>query len=143
MKNYWDTKALEDLTEQEWESLCDHCGLCCLIKLQDEDTDEIVYTNIVCRYLNTQDCSCNDYENRSINVPECVPFPIAKVAEFDWLPESCAYRLRYNKQPLKAWHPLNTGNFDSVKKAGVGIQSFPIIIEQENLDFEDFVIEKP
>ncbi len=143
MNNYWDDKPLHDLSAKEWESLCDHCGLCCLIKLQDEDTDEIVYTSVVCSYSNQTDCSCNDYANRSVNVPECVPFPINKVAEFDWLPDSCAYRLRYNNRPLKKWHPLNTGTFDSVKKAGVGIQSFPILIDEPNLDYEDFIIKKP
>ena len=141
--NYWDNKPLQKMTPMEWESLCDHCGLCCLVKLQDEDTEEIVYTRVVCRYSNTADCSCTDYDNRSINEPECVPFPIDKVAEFEWLPDSCAYRMLYKGEKLKDWHPLNSGNLQSVKKAGIGIQSFPIVRDRKSIDYEDFIIVKP
>lgn len=141
--NYWDTKSLTQMTHKEWESLCDHCGLCCLVKLQDEDTGEVVYTSVVCRYSSVTDCSCTDYANRSINEPECVPFPIDRVEEFEWLPDSCAYRLLYKGEKLKSWHPLNSGTPLSVKKAGVGIQSFPIVIDKDKIDYEDFIIEKP
>ena len=140
---YWDEKSLDELTQAQWESLCDGCGLCCLVKLQDEDTDELVYTCVVCRYSDTQTGACTDYANRSVNVPTCVPLTRERVAEFDWLPDSCAYRMRHNGQKLADWHPLNTGRRESVKEAGVGIAAIPVVVDYAEIDYEDYVIDKP
>ena len=143
VERYWDELPLEALTNEQWESLCDGCGLCCLIKLQDDETDEIVYTNVVCRYSDTKTGACSDYENRSTNVPTCVPLTRERVAEFDWLPDSCAYRRRHNGLPLQEWHPLNTGDKKSVKNAGVGIAAIPVVVDSPSIDHEDFLMEKP
>ena len=144
-ERYWDTKTLEEMTQQEWESLCDGCGLCCLTKLQDEDTDEIVYTSVVCRFSDTQTGQCSDYANRSINVPTCVPLTLERIAEFDWLPDSCAYRVIYRGDKLADWHPLNSGKKESVKLAGVGLLAIPLLVvdSDEIEDYEDFVMDKP
>ncbi|MPQ76120.1 YcgN family cysteine cluster protein [Hydrogenovibrio sp. JE_KL2] len=142
---YWDTKTLEEMTQEEWESLCDGCGLCCLTKLQDEDTDEIVYTSVVCRFSDTQTGQCSDYANRSTNVPTCVPLTLEGIAEFDWLPDSCAYRVIYRGDKLADWHPLNSGKKESVKLAGVGLLAIPLLVvdSDEIEDYEDFVMDKP
>ncbi|WP_024851212.1 YcgN family cysteine cluster protein [Hydrogenovibrio kuenenii] len=144
-ERYWDTKTLEEMTPEEWESLCDGCGLCCLTKLQDEDTDEIVYTSVVCRYSDTKTGQCGDYVNRSTNVPTCVPLTLDRVVEFDWLPDSCAYRVIYRGDKLADWHPLNSGKKESLKMAGVGLLAIPLLVvdSDEIEDYEDFVIDKP
>lgn len=138
---YWEDTPLEQLTPAQWESLCDGCGLCCLHKLQDEDTDEIVYTRVVCRFSDLETGQCGDYENRSVNVPTCVPLTLERIAEFDWLPESCAYRLRYFNQPLPDWHPLNVGDHTQVKYHG--LQSINVVIETADIDAEDYLMDKP
>lgn len=140
---FWETKTLDELTQQEWESLCDGCGLCCLTKLQDDDTDEIVYTRVVCSYSDIETGQCKDYANRSINVPTCVQLTRERVAEFDWLPDSCAYRMVYRGQGLADWHPLVSGKADSLKQAFVGLTSIPVILDTGDLDYEELVIDKP
>ncbi|MBD3754364.1 MAG: YcgN family cysteine cluster protein [Gammaproteobacteria bacterium] len=140
---FWEVKTLEEMTQQEWESLCDGCGLCCLNKLQDEETDEIVYTRIICAYSDIETGRCSDYANRSMNVPSCVQLTKERVAEFDWLPDSCAYRLIYRRQPLPDWHPLVSGQADSVKQAKQGIHAIRVVVDNGRLDYEDFLIDNP
>lgn len=140
---FWEIKTLEEMTREEWESLCDGCGLCCLNKLQDEETGEIVYTRVVCPYSDLETGQCSDYVNRSTNVPTCVPLTRERVAEFDWLPDSCSYRLIYRGQPLPDWHPLVTKDPASPRKMGYGITAIPVIVDQPGLDYEDYLIEKP
>lgn len=140
---FWESKTMDEMTQQEWESLCDGCGLCCLNKLQDEDTEEIVYTRVICPYSDVQTGQCKDYANRSVNVPSCVQLTRERVAEFDWLPDSCAYRLLYRGQPLPDWHPLVSGDADSLKKAKVGITAIPVVVDTGDLDYEEYLIEKP
>lgn len=142
-KPFWETKTLDEMTQSEWESLCDGCGLCCLNKLQDEDTDEIVYTRVVCRYSDISTAQCTDYANRSVNVPSCVQLTKERVAEFDWLPDSCAYRIIFRGQPLPEWHPLVSGQAGSVKAAGIGIAAIPVVVDTGDLDLEDYLMEKP
>jgi uncharacterized cysteine cluster protein YcgN (CxxCxxCC family) len=131
------------MNETEWESICDGCGLCCLIKLEDAETAEIVYTRVVCEYSDQQTGQCSDYANRSKNVPTCVSLTRKKVTEFDWLPDSCGYRILDRVAKLAKWHPLNTGITESVKLAGVGLLAIPLIVNQPNLDYEDYLIDKP
>jgi hypothetical protein len=144
---FWEQKTLEEMTQTEWESICDGCGLCCLTKLQDEDTEEIVYTRIVCDYSDLKTGRCGDYSNRSINVPTCVQLTKARVAEFDWLPDTCAYRMLYRGQPLADWHPLISGHSGSLKAAGVGLSAIKVVVnrcvEQSELDYQEFIIDKP
>jgi len=140
---FWERKTLEEMTPQEWESLCDGCGLCCLTKLQDDETEEIVYTRVVCRYSDVDTGACTDYPNRTINVPTCVQLTLDKVAEFDWLPDTCAYRMVYRGQGLADWHPLVSGRKDSLKNAHVGLRSIPVVLDASGIDYEDYVIDKP
>ena len=140
---FWEMKTLDEMSQSEWESLCDGCGLCCLTKLQDEDTDEIVYTSVVCAYSDISTGQCSDYANRSINVPTCVQLTRERVAEFDWLPDSCAYRMIYRGQPLADWHPLVSGNSQSIQTAFVGLSSISVVVDTGDLDYEALIIDKP
>lgn len=140
---FWETKTLDEMTQQEWESLCDGCGLCCLTKLQDDETEEIVYTRVVCPYSDLETGQCTDYANRSTNVPTCVQLTRERVAEFDWLPDTCAYRMIYRGQGLADWHPLVSGRSDSVAKAGIGLLAIPVVVDKADIDYEAFLMEKP
>lgn len=142
-KKFWEEKSLSELTRSEWEAICDGCGLCCLTKLQDEETEEIVYTCVVCKYSNPNTGQCKDYQNRSTNVPTCVPLTLENIEEFDWLPDSCGYRMLFRGQSLPDWHPLNSGNVDSVRQAGIGLQAISVVVDRSGLDYEDYIIDKP
>ena len=122
MSKWWNNKELSQLNAREWELLCDGCAKCCLHKLEDEDTEEVFYTKVRCRYLDEAVCSCSDYANRSVLVPHCVQLTMSNVAEFQWLPTTCAYRLRAAGVPLPLWHPLESGNKESVHDAGISIR---------------------
>ncbi|GKT12390.1 MAG: hypothetical protein ISEC1_P1368 [Thiomicrorhabdus sp.] len=140
---FWETKTLDEMTQAEWESVCDGCGLCCLSKLQDEETDEIVYTRIVCGYSDPKTGACTDYANRSVNVPTCVQLTKSRVAEFNWLPDTCAYRVLYRGQCLPNWHPLISGEAKSVGAAGVGLAAIEVVVDNGELDDEDYLMPKP
>ncbi len=107
------------MTESEWESLCDGCGKCCLHKLQEEDTGRIHHTNVACLLLDLHSCQCSDYENRWDTVPDCVKLTPRLLSRLNWMPETCAYRLLANDMPLPDWHPLVSGDPDSVHRAGM------------------------
>ncbi len=107
------------MTAEEWESLCDGCGKCCLHKLEDEDTGEILYTDVACRYLDSATACCSDYPNRQRNVPDCTVLRPKDVSDFHWLPSTCVYRLLAEGIPLPDWHPLISGDPASVRRAGV------------------------
>ncbi len=100
---------LTSLSDTEWEALCDHCGRCCLVKLEDEATDEVFYTNIICRLYDLEQGRCRCYAQRKQQVPGCVDIRKFSKEIYSQLPETCAYRLRYNGQPLAEWHPLIAG----------------------------------
>lgn len=118
---FWRSKTLGEMSRAEWESLCDGCGRCCLHKLRDEDTDEISYTNVACRLLDLTSCQCSDYAHRQVKVPDCVQLTPASLAEIDWLPPSCAYRLLKEGQDLPDWHPLNTGQKLAITPGGASV----------------------
>lgn len=122
--SFWKTKKLGEMTTEEWESLCDRCGKCCLIKLEDEDTREIHFTSVVCKYIDLKTCRCTRYGERTRLVPQCLDLKQHDFAEFNWLPSTCAYRLLSDGEDLPAWHPLLTGNGKSVEKAGISIKSY-------------------
>ncbi len=115
---FWEL-PLDRLTRDEWEALCDGCGRCCLHKLEDEDTGEIVHTNVACRLLDTATARCKDYRHRKAFVPDCLRLTIRNVHDVAWLPASCAYRLRAAGEPLRDWHPLVSGDPMSVKRADI------------------------
>lgn len=115
---FWEKFPLEELTTKEWEALCDGCGRCCLIKLQDEDDDELYYTSVSCQYLCQDSIRCTEYPRRNILVPGCVPVT-PEIARQPWLPNTCAYRLLAEDKALPNWHPLITGDSASVERAGI------------------------
>ncbi len=119
---FWKTTALKDMSEQEWESLCDGCGKCCLVGLEDEDTGEIYLTDVACKLLDGHTCRCTDYPNRKAKVPDCVKLTPDNVAELSWLPRTCAYRLVNEGRDLFAWHPLLSGDPESVHAANVSVR---------------------
>jgi uncharacterized cysteine cluster protein YcgN (CxxCxxCC family) len=140
--NFW-TLPLARLTTPEWEALCDGCGKCCLNKLEDADTGEIAFTSVACRLLDGESCRCGQYDIRKTLVPECVvltPGSIARVAH--WMPSTCAYRLRHEGRPLHDWHPLLSGDPESVHRAGQSVRGWTIPeYEVPEEDWEDHIIE--
>jgi len=122
---FWETKRLDALSETEWDSLCDGCGRCCLNKLEDEDTGEIYWTNVACKLLDHTSCRCKDYENRWDHVPDCVKLDPDEVVNqtYTWLPPTCAYRLIAEGRPLYWWHPLVSGDADTIHVAGVSVRN--------------------
>ena len=118
---FWKTKPLGEMNRAEWESLCDGCGRCCLNKLEDEDTGEFAYTRAACKLLDLKTCRCADYANRQAKVPDCVALTPENVGSLGWLPKTCAYRLLDEGKPLQWWHPLVSGNPETVKEAGIAV----------------------
>ena len=122
MADWWHEKSLTELSTSEWEALCDGCAKCCLHKLEDEADGEVYYTKIRCRHLDEPTCRCTDYANRSTLVPHCIALRSVDWETLSWLPNTCAYRLRALGLPLPQWHPLISGNDESVHQAGVSIR---------------------
>lgn len=122
---FWECKALAELSPQEWESLCDGCGRCCLNKLEDEDTGEIFFSRAACHLLDIHGCRCTQYASRHECVPTCMSLA-GDFHQFHWLPRTCAYRLRFENQPLPDWHPLITGRPESVHEAGMSVRHIAI-----------------
>lgn len=125
-ENFWENKSLAQMTDQEWESLCDGCARCCLLKLEDEDTGELHFTSVSCHQLDTETCRCKDYPNRKFLVPECLLVRQMKIDEYSWLPETCAYRLISEGKSLPVWHPLLSGKSSSVQAAGISVSGYAI-----------------
>ena len=142
MDSFWQTKTLEEMTHEEWESLCDGCGKCCLLKIEDMDSGEVYFTNVACRFLDLNTCQCRDYSHRSQIVPDCHVLTPRMVHELTWLPRSCAYRRLAEGRGLAWWHPLVSGKQATVKWAGISICDEVIPEERiDSADLEDFVID--
>ncbi|MEZ5572346.1 MAG: YcgN family cysteine cluster protein [Halioglobus sp.] len=141
MSEWWNDKELDQLSSDQWELLCDGCAKCCLHKLQDEETGEVYYTSVRCHLLVEQSCRCGDYANRAIRVPMCIDLRATDVSGFDWLPSTCAYRLRAKSKPLPEWHPLVTGSADSVHQANASIRGRTVSDEFVHPDgFEEHIV---
>ncbi|MGB5606934.1 MAG: YcgN family cysteine cluster protein [Gammaproteobacteria bacterium] len=121
-RSFWNTKSLAQLTPDEWESLCDGCGRCCLHKLEDIDTGLLYYTDIACRLLDEQQCRCRNYPERARLVKDCLVISPHEHARFAWLPSSCAYRKLAQGEDLDWWHPLVSGDPETVHTAGISVR---------------------
>ena len=137
--NFWQTKTLAQMSQAEWESLCDGCGRCCLVKLEDEETGDIALTDIACRLLDNQRCKCKQYDIRHEIVADCVRLTPQNISQLKWMPKSCAYRLLAEGKDLAWWHPLISGNKETVHQAGISIQG-KTVSEDDNLQPEDRII---
>ena len=138
---FWEDRPLAALDRAQWEALCDGCGKCCLHKLEDEVTGEMFPTNVACKLLDRHSGQCSDYRHRRAYVPECVRLTPKLAATLDWLPETCAYKLRAEGLPLYDWHPLNSGDPESVHKAGISVRGWTIS-ETDAGELEDHILER-
>lgn len=141
---FW-RKPLAQMTRSEWEALCDGCGRCCLVKLEDEDTGDIHFTNISCRLLDTGSCRCSDYPRRKAKVPDCVKLTPARVRDISWLPPTCAYRLVDEGRDLPWWHYLVSGSRETVHEAGVSVRG-RVAAQEDDVPFSevlDYIVAWP
>ncbi len=145
MEPFWRRKTLEEMTGPEWESLCDGCGRCCLNKLEDEESGKIYFTDVGCRLLDPEGCRCTDYEHRSDKVPDCVRLTPQEVRRITWLPPTCGYRLVAAGRDLYWWHPLVSGDPDSVHAAGISVRGRVTESEDDVPDdkLEDHIVSWP
>ena len=139
---FWKRKSLTEMTPEEWESLCDGCALCCLQKVEDEDTGEVLFTDIACRLLDTSTCRCTDYQARVKRVVDCLELAADKPELYRWLPASCAYRRLAEGQDLPEWHPLKSGDPESVHMAAVSVRN-RAVPEERGDDLEDRIVDWP
>ena len=135
---FWQTKQLWQMTSAEWESLCDGCGKCCLLKVEYEDTNEIEATSVACKLLDGDTCSCSDYANRFEKVPDCIDLAQTDLGGLPWLPRTCAYRLVGEGRPLHWWHPLVSGDAETVHTAGISVRH-KTISEDDLADEADLI----
>jgi len=139
---FWREKSLGEMTAEEWESLCDGCARCCMIKLEDEDSGQVHYTSLVCDLLDTSRCRCTNYPARHRLVPDCIAFSADQAATLGWLPTTCAYRRLAEGLDLPGWHPLLSGSDESVHQAGISVRGrvIPVRLVDED-DQEDHIID--
>lgn len=133
---FWQRKRLAEMSPSEWESLCDGCGQCCLQKLEDEDTGEVYYTDLVCRYMDTGTCGCSVYEQRLKKVPGCTVLTADTISQYHWLPYTCAYRTLAEGRALPDWHPLRSGDPETVHRSGVSVQGK--VMSEDSVPEEDW-----
>ncbi|WP_334472168.1 YcgN family cysteine cluster protein [Arsenophonus sp. PmNCSU2021_1] len=138
-ESFWQRKTLEQMTDEEWESLCDGCGQCCMHKLLDADIDEIYFTNVACDQLDLKSCQCKNYAERFRYEPDCIKLTRDNLTTFRWLPNTCAYRLIAEGKPLPAWHPLKTGSKLAMHQAKISVRHIAVR-EIEVMDWEDHII---
>ena len=142
---FWETKSLDQMSEAEWEALCDGCGKCCLNKLEDEDSGEVALTRVACRLLDDATCRCAQYEIRHQFVPDCIVLKPSNIeSHLYWMPQTCAYRLLHEGRGLADWHPLISGTAETVHTAGVSMRGRTVSeFDVADEDWEDHIIEEP
>ncbi|MBX2830152.1 MAG: YcgN family cysteine cluster protein [Rhodospirillales bacterium] len=143
LERFWETKKLAEMSQEEWESLCDGCGKCCLHKLQDEDDDFVYFTSVACLLLDCETCRCKDYPNRTKHVPDCVQLSMENVDTLSWMPSTCSYRLISEGKGLFDWHPLLTGDPESTIKAGQSVRGKAIPEEDAHPDLTRYIVKWP
>ena len=131
-KPFWEQKSLSQMSSEEWESLCDRCGRCCIYILHNEETGDVFETDVGCKLFDPKARRCRDYENRSAHVPDCVRLTPQNAKSLHWLPKTCAYRRLANGKKLKKWHPLISGDPNSVVKAGIAVS--PDLIPEDEIN---------
>ncbi len=137
---FWRRKTLDEMNHEEWESLCDHCARCCLHKLEDEESGRVYYTSVVCHLLDFSSGRCSRYSERTNLVPDCITLSTENIPQLEWMPATCAYRLIAQGEELPEWHPLRSGNPDSVTDAGVAVRTWAI--PDSDLDDPDSELEQ-
>ena len=137
-ERFWE-RPLDDLNRAEWEALCDGCGQCCLHKVEDEDTGEFYNTNVACKLLDLETARCSDYRNRRTYVPDCMRLTLRNAGELEWLPKTCAYRLRAHDEQLPQWHYLLTGDHEAMHSAGISVIG-KVVSEQDAGPIEHHIV---
>ncbi len=141
MEKFWESLSLQQMSSAQWEALCDGCGKCCLLKLEDEDNAEVYYTNVSCKLLDLDTCRCKDYAKRKERVPHCLVLSAENIKQFPWLPATCAYRLVFEGKDLPTWHHLVSGANDSVLSSGNAVRGRAVTEEFVHPDeVEDQII---
>ena len=141
-KDFWKHKTMAEMSLEEWEALCDGCGICCLFKVEDENSREVHLTNVACRFLDLETCTCQLYDQRISAMPTCIKLSPSKVENLTWLPETCTYRLILHGKPLPDWHPLVSGDPTSIHRAGISVLGKVIRESAVDMnDLEDYVID--
>jgi uncharacterized cysteine cluster protein YcgN (CxxCxxCC family) len=144
MTNFWEEKTLSQMSQSEWESLCDGCGKCCLNKIINDETEELHFTNVACHLLHTKSCQCKKYTQRFKLVKDCVKVSLEDIDQFNWLPASCAYRCLVEDKPLPEWHPLITGSQSAMHKGGFSVRGKAISEHSIHPDdLEDYIVTWP
>lgn len=136
---FWENKELHEMSDSEWESLCDGCAKCCIFKFEEDETGHILQTDVVCKLLDLSDCHCTRYPERKNLVPDCITITADNILTLNWMPASCSYRLLANGKNLPDWHPLITGDKNSAIKAGKTVQG-NVVSELDVDDIEDRII---
>jgi len=142
MSPFWERIPLKKMTTEQWESLCDHCGLCCLQKVVYEEPIEVLYTKVACRFLDLETCNCISYPLRSEQQPECVKIGFEHLGEPGLMPKDCAYLRVYEGRGLADWHPLISGSKDSVHRAGISLKGKMISELEMEGEIDDYILPK-
>jgi uncharacterized cysteine cluster protein YcgN (CxxCxxCC family) len=141
LQPWWEAVSLADMSDSQWESLCDGCAKCCLVKLEDYDSADIYYTNVTCQLLDTESCRCSDYAGRHKVVDDCIKLDRNNINTLAWLPKSCSYRLIADGQPLPDWHHLRSGDSQMIHSYGASLRGKVVSeLEVDDEDIEDHII---